>query len=330
MEFSVPIFLFVLLLGIVQLAVGVIFGRCLPVHGERRRRERNGLDASHFSQIARRVYQVIANISRDVDEHRSQVARMNDDLAAASCDDPARLAEFVVESVSHLMDLNANLQSRLSAAEDKLREQTRQIESHVAEARTDPLTRLPNRRAFDDELARRLRAWQRHGKHFYVAMIDLDHFKKLNDHHGHLAGDHVLRRIGAVLRSALSEEAMVARVGGEEFAVLLGDRPLSEVRQLIEAVRRAVAAEELVFDNTRVRPTISAGLAMVRDGDDPASLLGRADEALYAAKGAGRNRAFYHNGTQCEPITVPDATDAKWQQICDQLRDRLAQLVESP
>jgi len=154
MEFSVPIFLFVLLLGIVQLAVGVIFGRCLPVHGERRRRERNGLDASHFSQIARRVYQVIANISRDVDEHRSQVARMNDDLAAASCEDPARLAEFVVESVSHLMDLNANLQSRLSAAEDKLREQTRQIESHVAEARTDPLTRLPNRRAFDDDIWR--------------------------------------------------------------------------------------------------------------------------------------------------------------------------------
>jgi len=265
----------------------------------------------HFRQIARRIYQLVASLSEDVDQHRSNVARVNDDLATARSGDPARLTDFVVESVSQLMHLNANLQTRLSAAEDKLREQTQQIESHVVEARTDPLTRLPNRRAFDDELVRRVA-------------------KQLNDQHGHLAGDHVLRRLAVVLRSALGEDEMVARVGGEEFAALLAEKPLPEARQLVEAMRQAVAGEQFVFETARVRPTVSLGLAMVQSGDDPVALVGRADEALYAAKRAGRNRSFYHNGTRCEPIAVPDANDAQWQQVCDQLRNRLAELVETP
>jgi len=329
MEFSVPIFLFVLVLGIVQLAVGVVFGRCLPVKRDRAEAESRA-ELGHFRQIARRIYQLVASLSEDVDQHRSNVARVNDDLATARSGDPARLTDFVVESVSQLMHLNANLQTRLSAAEDKLREQTQQIESHVVEARTDPLTRLPNRRAFDDELVRRVAEWQRRRTRFYLIMIDLDHFKQLNDQHGHLAGDHVLRRLAVVLRSALGEDEMVARVGGEEFAALLAEKPLPEARQLVEAMRQAVAGEQFVFETARVRPTVSLGLAMVQSGDDPVALVGRADEALYAAKRAGRNRSFYHNGTRCEPIAVPDANDAQWQQVCDQLRNRLAELVETP
>ncbi len=328
MEFSLPIFLFVLVLGVIQLAVGVVLGRCLPVRRDLQQDESGG-ELGHFRQVARRIYQLLASLSQDVDQHRHHVAQMSDDLVAARSGDPARLADFVVESVSQLMHLNANLQTRLSAAEDKLREQTQQIESHVVEARTDPLTRLPNRRAFDDELVRRVAQWQRRRTRFYLVMIDLDHFKQLNDRHGHLAGDHVLRRLAVVLRSALGEGEMVARVGGEEFAAILCDKPLPEARQLVEAIRQAVVSENFVFETARVSSTISLGLAAVQSGDDPVSLVGRADEALYAAKRAGRNRSFYHNGSRCEPIALPDASDAQWQQVCDQLRQRLADLIEA-
>lgn len=328
MEFSLPIFLFVLVLGIIQLAVGVVFGRCLPLRGAPESSECLA-ELGHFRHLARRVYQLLAGLSRDVDHHQHDVARVGEELAAARAGDPVRLADFVVESISQLMHLNAQLQTRLSAAEEKLRAQTQQIESHVVEARTDPLTRLPNRRAFEDELVCRVAQWQRQRRRFHLVMIDLDHFKQLNDRYGHLAGDHVLRRVAAVLHSAVGEGEMVARVGGEEFAALLHDRPLPEARKLVEALRHAVAGEKFVFENTRLSPTISLGLATVQSGDDPVAVVARADEALYAAKRGGRNRSFYHNGSHCEPIGVPDASDAQWQQVCDQLRQRLSELIDA-
>jgi diguanylate cyclase (GGDEF)-like protein/PAS domain S-box-containing protein len=150
-----------------------------------------------------------------------------------------------------------------------------------AQARTDELTGLPNRRAWGEELRRELARAQRRGSTLSVMMLDLDHFKDYNDTHGHQAGDRLLREAAAGWRSTLRLTDMIARYGGEEFAVLLPECP---PRNASEIVARMTAC-------TPAGQTLSAGIA-VWDGVEPAdALMGRADQALYEAKRSGRNRS---------------------------------------
>ena len=105
--------------------------------------------------------------------------------------------------MAKLIDAKDQLEQELAASQRRLEEQSREIETHAFEARTDALTRLANRRAFDDELLRRFDEFQRHGRPLSLVLIDIDHFKDFNDSHGHQAGDEVLRGIAGVLRHAL-------------------------------------------------------------------------------------------------------------------------------
>jgi diguanylate cyclase (GGDEF)-like protein/PAS domain S-box-containing protein len=150
-----------------------------------------------------------------------------------------------------------------------------------ATARTDPLTSLPNRRVWDEDLERELARARRHGGTLCLAMIDLDRFKAFNDHHGHQAGDRLLAAAAAAWRPMLRATDTLARYGGEEFAVLLPHSDHDAARTVVERLLASVPLGQ----------TASAGIAQW-DGHEPAeALLARADAALYAAKGAGRARA---------------------------------------
>jgi diguanylate cyclase (GGDEF)-like protein len=149
-------------------------------------------------------------------------------------------------------------------------------------ARTDPLTGLPNRRVWDEDLERELARARRHGGHLCLAMLDLDRFKAFNDHHGHQGGDQLLASTAAAWRPALRTTDTLARYGGEEFAVLLPHSDQDGAMAVIERLLEVVPLGQ----------TASAGVA-VWDGTETASeLLARADAALYEAKGAGRARAL--------------------------------------
>ena len=143
-------------------------------------------------------------------------------------------------AIGSLVEANDRMQRQLVSADEKLQEQARQIESHAAEARTDALTNLPNRRAFDDEMTRRLAGSRRHGWTFSVFMMDVDHFKSLNDTHGHQAGDEVLRGLGKVLQNTAREADMIARYGGEEFAAVLPDTTVDDATIGAERFRQAI------------------------------------------------------------------------------------------
>jgi diguanylate cyclase (GGDEF)-like protein/PAS domain S-box-containing protein len=147
-------------------------------------------------------------------------------------------------------------------------------------AQTDPLTGLPNRRAWDDAIRRELARGSRHGHDISVAMLDLDRFKSYNDAHGHPAGDELLRASAQGWSVTLRETDLLARVGGEEFAVLL---PACKPGPAFVAVERLRAATPRVT-------TCSAGLAHWNGGESADDLLARADAALYRAKRDGRNR----------------------------------------
>lgn len=182
--------------------------------------------------------------------------------------------------VAGLVWWGATLLDRL----EREREHSRRLE---ASAHTDELTGVGNRRAFDEALAALLARRAKGGSDLCLLMIDLDHFKRYNDSHGHLAGDQALRLAGALLRAALRPGDIAARYGGEEFAVLLPG---------VDAERAAMVAERLARDfriaDWPYEPvTISVGVAEAAPGETPQSLVSRADAALYEAKASGRDRA---------------------------------------
>ena len=187
----------------------------------------------------------------------------------------------------------------------ELKGEVTKIEAQLADARTDPLTGLANRRVLDDELNRRLSEKSRKGAGFCVAMFDIDHFKEINDRHGHLTGDIILTQgVADVIRKHKRTMDMAARYGGDEFAIIYPATNLSEASTAVENMRAAITGTQLPLEDASVAVTVSIGVAEAQDGDDVASLMKRADQALYAAKKAGRNQGYGHNGEGCEPITV--------------------------
>lgn len=176
--------------------------------------------------------------------------------------------------------------------------QQHMIETQVAEANRDALTGLQNRRGFEFELKRRLRERQRRGRLLCVAIVDIDEFKSINDRHGHLIGDAILEEAASAMTGAVMETSTVARIGGDEFAAVLVGSNLSEASNAAEQMRAAVNKIGVPHEETLVTVTVSIGLAEAETDDDIASLLKRADTALYAAKEAGRNCCYRQGGPE--------------------------------
>ena len=157
-------------------------------------------------------------------------------------------------------------------------------------ALVDELTGLPNRRAFFDALERLLAAMQRRGSHASVAILDIDQFKQINDTFGHAAGDEVLRTVARVCARNLRQEDLVARIGGDEFAVQLPDLTAAEAGEIVERVRVRLEETEVTVGGQTVTVTFSAGVADIDLGEATMVSIIRADALLYEAKCAGRNR----------------------------------------
>lgn len=168
-----------------------------------------------------------------------------------------------------------------------------------AEARIDALTGLLNRRTFDRRLAAEHSRASRFGKPYALALLDIDHFKRINDSHGHLAGDAVLKQLGQILARQFREVDVVARYGGEEFVVILPEIGGSVAKSVAERVRRAVAATPFILpDGGEIGVTVSIGVSCYPNCAASAEdAVSTADQALYIAKQAGRNRVLLYRET---------------------------------
>lgn len=153
----------------------------------------------------------------------------------------------------------------------------------------DGLTGIANKRYFLDFLDREVARALRYGSRVSLALIDVDHFKRVNDAHGHPAGDAVLQRIAQVITRAVRREQLFARVGGEEMALVLPEIGAAEVEDFCEKVRRTIDNERFAFDEGKGRVTISIGFASMDGRSSRDELVDAADQALYTAKNAGRN-----------------------------------------
>ncbi|WP_339453895.1 GGDEF domain-containing protein [Pseudomonas sp. EA_5y_Pfl2_R50] len=182
------------------------------------------------------------------------------------------------------------LSERVAHMEQEAQGFREHLEEQRQKALIDPLTGLPNRAAWSERLEHEIQQWQQHGNTLSLAMLDLDHFKRINDNYGHLAGDKVLKIIATVLRRRLRGTDFIARFGGEEFVLLMPATPPAIGAKLLEGLRAAIEACPFHFKGERVTITISMGLATFRAGEHSDLVLKRADQALYRAKNAGRNR----------------------------------------
>ncbi len=164
------------------------------------------------------------------------------------------------------------------------------IDEERSQAKTDALTGIPNRLAWEERLEQEIARWKRFATPLVLVMWDVDHFKRINDRFGHKAGDKVLRTIAHVLADNVRETDFVARYGGEEFIQLMTGSSLEECLPVVEKLRSAIEATGFHFRDERVTITASCGLTAYRDGDTPDQCFERADKAMYRAKHAGRNR----------------------------------------
>lgn len=182
------------------------------------------------------------------------------------------------------------LAERVAHMEQEAQGYREHLEVQRQKALIDPLTGLPNRAAWSERLDYEVNAWHQRGDSLSLAMLDLDHFKRINDGYGHLAGDKVLKIIANVLSKRLRPTDFIARFGGEEFVLLMPDSTLADALAVGEVLREAIAACPFHFKGEPVTITVSMGVAQFQPGERSDLALKRADEALYRAKAAGRNQ----------------------------------------
>lgn len=197
---------------------------------------------------------------------------------------------------AHQSELEAAIAARTRELQDNyraLQEEMAQRQHAQAQlellATTDPLTRLYNRRKFEELLSHELERCRRHTSDFAVILFDVDHFKRVNDQHGHDVGDAVLEFFADIVRAQLRKSDVVARWGGEEFIALVPDADADTALAIADKLRRTVQAGQFPRQQ---KVSISLGISLARRTDTIASLIKRADEALYRAKQEGRNRVI--------------------------------------
>jgi len=186
----------------------------------------------------------------------------------------------------------AHLNNRVHGMENEGEKLRQRLQEKHEQAVRDPLTGLHNRLAYDERVMQEFARWKRYGQPMVLMMIDVDHFKHINDTYGHKAGDKALVLIADQLRNHLRESDFLARFGGEEFVVLMPETGLESAVIAAEKLRVAVEQCQFHYQNTQVSITFSAGLAQLRKNDSPESLFQRADAAMYRAKEVGRNQCL--------------------------------------
>lgn len=201
------------------------------------------------------------------------------------------VVQNLIEGTSQMRESTHNLQEQLAAARREVEEMHKEYENIREQAYTDPLTGLKNRRAFDETLELLFADHKEKDKELTLLVIDIDHFKKVNDNYGHAVGDAVLKCVGKIVKNCVRGDDIAARFGGEEFALLLPNTPKEGAVKVAEKIRKVIAAQKFRHKDQELEPTtISIGLATSAVAENQMELFEQADAALYAAKSGGRNQ----------------------------------------
>jgi diguanylate cyclase len=291
LQFVLPWVLACVLVGV---AVGYYLGRSARTTQER---QLTNKEREATLKALGGLLQATEQLNSDVDSHNTQIRAVGKNIVELDVGGEMRLAQHaLLGQIASVLEANQKLEDDLMYARLQIESQAQEIDRTRKEARTDQLSGVANRKAFDEQLQIMLGAWRRKGRPFVLILADIDHFKWINDTHGHQAGDHVVMHIGEFLRKSIRDRDFVARFGGDEFAILLDNTELELGLQIAERIRSAVtkcnfgtrlsAAEAAI--------TFSVGVSVARPDSTAESIVREADQALYQSKESGRNRVSYY------------------------------------
>ncbi len=259
------------------------------------------VDQQAVEQISGRIAQAMVGLAEsalrtgdDAGRFGDQLSGLAEALKAGGVDALSPQLNLALENTAGMRSSAQALQHQVATSRAEIDQLQAELGRVRHEALLDPLTRVLNRRGFDQRLATMLQQPVEPGRSHCLIMLDIDHFKRVNDTHGHVTGDRVIQALGEVLRACAPADACsVARYGGEEFAILVPQSTLSQSAALAESVRQRTKALKIRNRKTQdvlLTVTVSAGVASLDAGDDAVSLIARADAALYQSKQTGRDR----------------------------------------
>lgn len=257
------------------------------------------IEESELREASRKIETTVTQVveyidaaAEEVEHYGTVLAGFNDEAQQPNAD-IGRAVSNVLDQTKQMAESNRSLEERLQASSREIVMLREHLERLEREATMDGLTGVANRKKFDVSLREFVATANREQTQLSMLMIDIDHFKKFNDTHGHLLGDQVLRLVARYLLDCIKGNDMAARYGGEEFAIILPRTRLEDAVHVADQIRTHVSSKKVVNRRTGEalgQITLSIGAGEYRLGETPSELVHRADEALYLAKRTGRDR----------------------------------------
>lgn len=236
--------------------------------------DKSGQDAAEYGDALGKSVRMLTKEKGLGDEHAAQLEKLQ-------------------KLTSEMIERTAVAEAQLKARGKSISQLKSRLAQSQKQALSDPLTNLPNRRAFEITLKSAMEHVATAGYPLSVAFCDIDFFKRINDTHGHATGDRVIHHVGEILHRTASASVHVARHGGEEFALVFENKTAQDAAEILDKVRATLSTKHMVAKDT-LRPigkvTLSAGVAQLQSGESSTAMLARADHALYEAKNSGRDR----------------------------------------
>ena len=296
LTFDTSSMLFVTVWSLAAVAVGLtcgyFIGRWYTMHVEPKRLRR---DRKKTVSAMLKLLESTKELTDDVDSHNTALNSAKQELGdIQDAGNLADLQSMLMSNIEQVVKSNRRLEHDLVVSQYKLKEQAHELDRSRDEARTDALCKVGNRKAVDETLTYMVSRFHSKKVSFGLMLIDVDHFKRINDTFGHTAGDEVLSSIAIALKECVRPTDFVGRLGGDEFVVMFGGLKNENARAVGARVREAIELYDFSINanGQSTVATLSMGLAIMRPGDTMETIYKRSDAALYRAKELGRNRLF--------------------------------------
>jgi diguanylate cyclase len=254
----------------------------------------NTLVRNELKKVFTEIIGAIRTTNQHFTDSESHLETINDALLPNMSEaDVERIVDQIKLEIKNLESSSASFKTQLQQATHEIDQLKIKMARYRNEALKDPLTRIDNRRGFEKKMKESIGKAKATGTSLCMIIADIDHFKHINDNHGHLVGDNVIRMVAAAIKDSVKGRDMVARVGGEEFAILLPDTPFDGAMKLAENVRLTFEGLDLKKKNTGQslgKITLSFGVTRFQTDETAEDFFSRADKALYQSKNSGRNK----------------------------------------
>lgn len=250
--------------------------------------------ANEFKRILVEMTRHLSSSGSEIDARSNTLEICAQELSkATSMKDITGVTEQIVSETKSIAESNKTLKGQLDSTVSEIKELSKEMEGVKQTAKTDMLTKLLNRRGFDEAIITVMEEMKIAQDPFSVIMLDIDHFKKVNDTFGHLIGDNVLKMLSKLLKDSIKGKDIAARFGGEEFILVLPQTPLEGAYVLAEQIRLSLQKMNWKIKDTGKslgKITVSLGIALYKIDESIEAVIERADGALYHAKNTGRNK----------------------------------------